>query len=135
MYKCDFCHDLIKTGGIPACVAACEKRLGAERPLLFGNREDILEAARMRAKEIGGFIYGEKENGGTATLYVSKIPYEDISVKLLQNKSTLHMLSFRNRLDNINPWAAGFVAGPAIFAAGAVILALRRRKKTDKEGR
>ena len=135
MYKCDFCHDLIDKGGIPACVEACEKRLGANRPLLFGNRNDIAEIAGKRAKEIGGFVYGKKENGGTATLYVSKIPYEDISLKLLENKSSLHMFTVRNRLDEINPWAAGFIISPVTFAAGAVGLALYRRKRADKEGK
>lgn len=135
MYKCDFCHDLIKKSGIPACVGACEKRLGADRPLHFGSRNDILKMARQRAKEINGFIYGEKDNGGTATLYVSKIPFEDISIKLLESNSSLHMFTVRSRLDEINPWAAGFIISPVTLAAGAVGLALYRRKKTDKEGR
>lgn len=134
MYKCDFCHDLVHKGGTPACVEACEKRLGADRPLFFGNRHDILETARTRAREVAGFIYGEKENGGTATLYVSKIPFEQIDGKLQEGKSPYHMSPVRNRLDDVNAWAAGFLLGPAILAAGAVGLAYRQRKKTKRDG-
>ena len=134
MYKCDLCHDLITQGNLPACVEACEKKLGANRPLFFGYRGDIITMAHERAATIGGFIYGEKENGGTATLYVSKIPFEQISAKLLETKSTLHMNKVSNRIDDVNRWAAGFFAGPVVLAAGAIALALYRRKKDKKEG-
>ena len=73
MYKCDLCHDRLQKGQIPACVEACEQRLGKDRPLFFGPRAEIQKMARTRAREVNGFLYGEKENGGTSTFYVSKI--------------------------------------------------------------
>lgn len=133
MYKCDLCHDLIQKGGVPACVEACEKRLGTERPLFFGHRNDMVKMAHERATEIGGFIYGEKENGGTATLYVSKIPFEDINRKILESSSVPHMGKTRNRLDEVNRWFSGFVISPLLLAAGSVVLALRERKKSRKD--
>ena len=129
MYKCDLCHDIIKKGGVPACVEACEKRLGTHRPLFFGHRGDIVKMAHDRAAAIEGFLYGEKENGGTATLYVSKIPFPQISAKLQEITSSLHMNNVSNRIEDVNRWAASFFAGPALLAAGAVGLALYRRKK------
>jgi len=136
MYKCDFCHDLIKAGKIPACVEACEKRLGEKRPLFFGGRDEILKMARNRAKEIGGFIYGEKENGGTATLYVSRIPFEKIDEKLREKKAAPHMGKARSLIQDVNAWAGGLVLGPIAMALGALGLAFHeRRKEGDDKGR
>ncbi len=132
MYKCDLCHDRIKKGLIPACIKACEKRLGAKKPLFFGRRDEILKRAHDRAKEINGFIYGEKENGGTGTLYVSEVSFEKIDAKLREARSTLSMGKVENPLRGVNSWAKGFLIGPIISALGAVGLALYYKNK--KEG-
>ncbi len=133
MYKCDLCHDRIKKGQAPACVEACEKRLGAKRPLHFGIRETILKMAHERAMEINGFIYGEKENGGTATLYVSKVPFEEIDAKLKETKSSLHMGRVLNPLRDVNGWAKGFLFGPLLSALGAIGLAIYHRREEKRE--
>jgi formate dehydrogenase iron-sulfur subunit len=44
----------------------------------IGPRDEILAQAHARAKEINGYIYGEHENGGTNTIYVSPVPFEDL---------------------------------------------------------
>lgn len=133
MYKCDLCHDRIQKGQVPACVEACEKRLGAKRPLFFGKRTEILKMAHDRVKEIKGYIYGEEENGGTATLYISRVPFEKIDGKLKESKSTLAMGKVKNPLINVNHWAKGFFIGPMISALGAVGLVLYHRKRAKKE--
>ena len=132
MYKCDLCHDRIKKGQIPGCVEACEKRLGAKKPLFFGKKNEILKMAHERAREINGYIYGEKENGGTGTLYVSKVPFEKIDTKLREIKLTLSMGKVENPLRDVNGWAKGFFIGPIIGALGAIGLALYHKGK--KEG-
>ena len=128
MYKCDLCHDRIKKGQFPACVEACEKRLGAKKPLFFGRRDEILKMAHDRASEINGFIYGEKENGGTGTLYVSRIPFEKIDSELKRNKSNLPIGKVQNPLREVNQWAKGFLIGPIISALGAIGLVLYHEK-------
>jgi len=40
------------------------------------EREDCRALAHKRASEINGYIYGERENGGTSTFYVSPAPFE-----------------------------------------------------------
>jgi len=135
MYKCDLCHDRIEKGEVPVCVEACEKRLGDRKPLFFGPRDQILRMAHDRMKEIHGFVYGETENGGTGTLYVSRIPFEKIDSKLRETKSPLHFARIRNSLDSVNSWAKGFLIGPMVAALGAVGLAFfhRRERKEENE--
>jgi len=133
MYKCDLCHDRLKQGQTPACVEACEKRLGAKRPLFFGERSEILKMAHQRAKEINGFIYGEKENGGTSTIYVSKVPFEKIDSKLREATSNLLMGKVQNPLRDVNRWAKGFVIGPFVAVLGAIGLALSQKGRDKRE--
>lgn len=89
--------------------------------------------AHERAKEINGFIYGEKENGGAATLYVSKIPFEKIDSKLKESKSSLLMGKVLNPLRQVNGWAKAFMIGPLISAVGAIGLAIYHRREEKKE--
>lgn len=81
MYKCDMCVELLAKGEKPACVSACPK--GA---LSIGPREAIRKQAYDIAKEMGGYIYGDNENGGTATLYVSAVPFEKIDQAIKADK-------------------------------------------------
>lgn len=129
MYKCDLCHQLVRKGGIPACVQACEERLKSDRPLFFGRRDEILKMAHKRAEEIKGFIYGEKENGGTATIYISQVSFEKLDASIREEKSILLFGNIKNRLEEVNAWAGGFILGPVALVAGAVGLAIQKRKQ------
>jgi formate dehydrogenase iron-sulfur subunit len=134
MYKCDLCHDLIRKGGRPACVEACQARKGREAPMAFGPREEVRAKAHELAARMGGFIYGEKENGGTATLYVSKVPFEKINQAILSSKKGPHMGPAQARLGEINRWAKGFLWGPLAAALGALGLVMLRRGRGKGEG-
>ncbi len=128
MYKCDLCRDRIRSGQVPACVEACDKRLGEKRPLFFGDRDRILSMAHQRAKEIDGFIYGEKENGGTGTIYVSRLSFEKIDARLKEKGANLRMGKVQNPLHAVNPWAKGFLIGPIAAAVGAIGLVFYEKK-------
>jgi formate dehydrogenase iron-sulfur subunit len=98
--KCTMCHDRARGAGAPvelngvaltseqqrahaakyatpACVKACPSDA-----LQFGEREELLALARARiAAEPGKYVdrvYGEREAGGTAMLYLSPVPFEQL---------------------------------------------------------
>ncbi|HWE22861.1 MAG TPA: 4Fe-4S dicluster domain-containing protein [Myxococcales bacterium] len=71
---------------LPACVKQCPADA-----LDFGIREDMLAKAKARIKDGNGkyvdHIYGEKEAGGTATLYLSSVPFDQIGLPDVGTKS------------------------------------------------
>lgn len=78
MFKCDLCRDRLLTGNPPACVPSCPKKA-----LEIGLRSDIYAKAEALAKSVGGYLYGDKQNGGTSTLYVSAVPFDKIDAALV----------------------------------------------------
>ena len=78
--KCTFCFDeRLSKGKVPACVQACPAEV-----MTFGNRTDLLKLGRERIKKHPDrylpHIYGEHEVGGTSWLYLSSVPFEQISL-------------------------------------------------------
>ena len=77
--KCTFCSDEGNPhkGGTPACVLACPKQC-----LIYGKRSELLARAHEKiAKHPDVYIdhvYGEHEAGGTAWLYLSSVPFEQV---------------------------------------------------------
>jgi formate dehydrogenase iron-sulfur subunit len=67
--KCTMCSDRLSAGKAPFCVQACP--VGA---LDFGPREEVRSSARQRAREIGGYLYGESEAGGASVVCVLQEP-------------------------------------------------------------
>ncbi len=135
MYKCDLCHHRIKKGGVPACVEACPGKA-----IVFGRAGEIREMAVKRAGEIGGFLYGDRENGGTSTFYVSPVPFEKINRELEGQLSRqpdpkapgfpLMPVGVGNFLDTANGIMAGVLVAPVAGALAAGYAAY----KTMKEG-
>ncbi len=81
MYKCDMCTDLLAKGESPACQTACPT--GAVE---FGPVDKMRKLAYEKASQINGYVYGDRENGGTLTFYVSKVPYDKINEAIVKSK-------------------------------------------------
>ena len=78
--KCTMCWERLKEGEQPACVNACD-----EDAIVFGKRKDLLEQAKTRIyqnpDDYYHSIYGENEVGGTSTMYLSAVPFEELGFR------------------------------------------------------
>jgi len=74
--KCTMCSDRVSENKNPFCVQACPVEA-----LDFGLQEEISAKAKKRAEEAGGYLYGDKEAGGTQVLYILKEKKADYGVR------------------------------------------------------
>jgi formate dehydrogenase iron-sulfur subunit len=85
--KCTMCYNRIKDGKIPACAENCPTEA-----IKYGTRREMLTEARKRIVEnpdtYVNEIYGEQVAGGTAFLYLSPVPFNELGLNTkLQNDS------------------------------------------------
>ncbi len=132
--KCVFCYDTrLKDGKPPACVEACP-----QEALTFGRRNDLINMGRQRIRETPGkyveHIYGEKEVGGTAWMYISSVPFDQVGFDTHVPKEPI--------LNSVKDFLAivpmVLTIWPGLFV-GFHLLATRKEKikeqeKEDKEG-
>jgi formate dehydrogenase iron-sulfur subunit len=92
--KCDMCYARLKAGKQTACAEACPT--GAT---VSGDRDQLIAEARRRlAEKPGGYyprIYGLEEVGGTCTLYLSAVPFEQSGLRTNLPASPLPQLTWR----------------------------------------
>lgn len=114
MNKCDRCWDRVARGGTPACIEACP-----EEVQVIGPRPEIVAQAHARAAEIGGFVYGEHENGGTNTLYVSPVPFAELDRAMAKGPGRMHFAPAADRMAEAENLGLAMLAAPvAGLAAG-----------------
>jgi ferredoxin len=134
MYKCDLCHDRLVQGKKPACIEACPRSA-----MLIGPREEIIAMAHERARAINGFIYGEEENGGTSTLYVSPVSFESINKSMEKKPGRPDMKpGLKRQMAKTDPAGKIVLASPvlgAAVAAGALGWLSRRKALVKDAGK
>jgi Fe-S-cluster-containing dehydrogenase component len=124
MYKCDRCHNRIRDGKAPACVEACPE--GVQR---IGPRDAILKEAHALAAETHGYIYGEKENGGTNTFYVSPVPFDQLNKALTRGAGKPHLAAVGDSMGSADNLAKAMLIAPFAGIAAAVSRFYRAAKK------
>ncbi len=120
--KCTLCARRIAKGLEPACTEACPS--GAT---IFGERKDLLSEARRRQREAPkrylSRIFGEKEVGGTAVLYLSNVDLSFLGLKRQLGNRPLPAITW-NVLQAVPPI---FVGTGALL--GGVYWILQRRRR------
>ncbi len=114
LYKCDRCYNRIADGELPACIEACPEDVQT-----IGPRDEIIKKAHELAKEIGGYIYGEKENGGTNTIYVSPVPFEEINKAIEKGKGKPPLQPVKDTMADANNLATAMIIAPIAGVAAA----------------
>jgi len=94
VHKCDMCHDRIVRGEQTACAEACP-----EEATLFGDRNQLLQTARQRIAaepEIySTHIYGEREVGGTSTLFLLPKQWDHLGLRDLPADQAMPQLTWQ----------------------------------------
>jgi Fe-S-cluster-containing dehydrogenase component len=132
MYKCDLCNDRLEKGRLPGCIEACPRQA-----LLIGPKKDIEEKAQRRATAMKGYIYGKEENGGTATLYVSPVPFEKLNAAMVKKPGQPDMQTIvKRRMKETDPLGKAVLASPVLGLAAAGLMGwFSKRKESLKEGK
>lgn len=125
--KCDFCYTKIEKGELPACVEICPMEA-----LTFGNREDLIFAAKQKIKNYPDRYYnkilGESVVGGTSWLYLAPVEFEKLDFPKLGDKPAPGVSeSIQHGI------FAYFVPPIAIYALLGGIMWLTKNKDDKKE--
>jgi formate dehydrogenase iron-sulfur subunit len=107
--KCDMCVARLEAGEPePACAATCPTDA-----IQFGLREDMLAQAHERIKtqpeRYVNHVFGEYENGGTSTFYISPIPFDQLGFPTVESAQS-PAVSNRTVTEEGTPIIAGSVA-------------------------
>jgi formate dehydrogenase iron-sulfur subunit len=90
--KCDMCYERQMQGKVTACTEACPVAA-----TITGERDALIAEARKRLaekpKDYHQQIYGLEEVGGTATLILSAVPFEQIGYDTTLPKQSLPPLT------------------------------------------
>ncbi len=100
--KCTMCYDRIPRVK-PACVAACPVYA-----LDFGLKQEILKKAKKRTEEVGGYLLGEYEAGGTDFLTILKTTPQNIGLVVAPKKVV------SSDLDKIRITSYGFLGASVL---------------------
>lgn len=126
MYKCDRCRDRVAQGETPACIEVCPEGVQS-----IGPRDEILTQARELAARTGGFLYGDTQNGGTNTFYVSPVPFDVLNAAVEQGPGKPHLASVGNPFVKEELLARAVYAAPLIGVVAGVLHLVRGATSED----
>jgi Fe-S-cluster-containing dehydrogenase component len=127
MYKCDRCYEKLQAGELPACIEACPENVQT-----IGPRTEILEKAHRLAGEMNGYIYGEHENGGTHTIYVSPVPFDELDKAVETGAGRPHLKPVADSMAKGDNLARAMLLAPLAGIAAAVGKFYKTAKEADK---
>lgn len=88
--KCDMCITRLEAGQVPACVEICPRNA-----MTFGKRGDLIKLAHEKIAENPDkyidHVYGEHEIGGTAWMFISCEPFDELKFPKLQEASVVRL--------------------------------------------
>ena len=134
MYKCDLCVERLAADQLPGCIEACPREA-----LLIGTRNAVEKVAETRARRMNGYIYGKTQNGGTSTLYVSPVPFEEINKTMTRKPGQPDMkVDVPRRMAKTDPLGKAVLAAPVLGLAAAGVAGgwswlSNRKNKSGKE--
>jgi Fe-S-cluster-containing dehydrogenase component len=132
MYKCDRCYNRIEKGKLPACIDVCP-----EKAQKIGPRDEIIKEAHVIAKEIKGYIYGENENGGTNTIYVSPVPFAHLNRAMEKGPGRPPLKPVKDSMAHADNLAKAMIIAPiaGIAAAAGKFFAASKKLTHSGEGK
>lgn len=124
--KCNFCHESRLTKGLPpACVETCP-----QEALQFGHREELIAIGKERIRYNPGkyvdHIYGQSEVGGTAWMYLSGVPFDQVGFDTTLQKEPI----ISNVKDFLGMVPMVLAIWPALFT-GIHLLSGKRENAAD----
>ena len=125
--KCELCSTRLEKGLRPGCTNVCPT--GA---VIFGPRTVLLEEAKQRIKKTPGKyyqerVYGEFDNGGTQSIYLSRVAFGKLGLPELGPESVpAKTLRWQRRLYQ-------YFALPALLYVGLVQVIRKSLKGHEQE--
>jgi formate dehydrogenase iron-sulfur subunit len=122
--KCMMCSDRLTNGDAPACVTVCPTNV-----MKFGEQEELLKEAKETIYSDSRYdrhIYGEEEAGGTAWIYISDKPFEELGFKMNVPKRSIP--SYTKNYMHATP-----IFGAIWAAVLACLYVITKRRSTVKE--
>ncbi len=124
MNKCDRCYNLIAEGRMPVCIESCPQDVQT-----IGHRKEIIRQAHELADSMKGYIYGETENGGTNTIYVSPVPFEELNEAIVKSEGMPSLEPIKDKMSEANNLATAFLIAPVAGFVAAIGKYYRMMKK------
>ncbi len=126
MYKCDRCYQKLEKGESPACIDACPEGVQT-----MGPRREMVAKAKALAKKMNGHLYGLDENGGTHTIYLSPVPFDQLRMEAGRGRP--HLNAAKDAMADGNTLARAMLIAPLAGAAAAFGRFYSRVKPQNKE--